>query len=115
MLKSKTQPLIRRHLDLNLKISRLKTTANKDVNIDEFKSRLESGPQLSQFISGSVGSDDKWSDYSGKLRREKGDNERYVRHSHPIPLSHDMRSQSSDYDSRRGSRGRYRSDITITA
>ncbi|CAG2181817.1 unnamed protein product, partial [Oppiella nova] len=46
------------------------------VNIDEFKSRLESGPQLSQFISGSVGSDDKWSDYSGKLRREKGDNER---------------------------------------
>ena len=75
MLKTNTKHLIKNRLNLNLESNRFVSNA-KDIN--RLKDELRSGPQLSDFIAGVVKRDDKWSDYSGKLKRQSGDNERYV-------------------------------------
>lgn len=42
-----------------------------------FKAILEDGPKLGDFIAGVVPRGQTWTEYDGKLKREKGDNERY--------------------------------------
>ena len=71
MFKTNTRQLISRRINFNHELSRFINSKTDDTNIDRFKNELKSGPQLSDFIR-----DDKWSDYSGKLKRGSGDNER---------------------------------------
>ncbi|XP_054158135.1 lipoyl synthase, mitochondrial-like [Oppia nitens] len=83
MLTSKTRPVLtKRHIQLihTNGSHRCLTASGNDIKANKLKSRLDSGPQLADFISGRVDdtNDDnnKWDDYSGKLKRDKGDNER---------------------------------------
>ncbi|XP_014271705.1 lipoyl synthase, mitochondrial [Halyomorpha halys] len=43
---------------------------------DKIKQRIADGPSLEQFLAGDVTSKETWADYKGKIKREKGENER---------------------------------------
>lgn len=49
---------------------------NDDKKTSDFKDILDDGPQLGDFIAGVVPRGQKWAEYDGKLKRDKGDNER---------------------------------------
>ena len=74
MLKTNPKYLLRRRLLTDSR--RYISNANDDQSIDKFRNQLKDGPQFSDFIAGVVERDDKWTDYSGKLKRESGDNQR---------------------------------------
>ncbi|CAG7830866.1 unnamed protein product [Allacma fusca] len=46
------------------------------ISVEAKKKEFSDGPDLSDFLSGTVPSGEKWDEYKGKLKREKGDNER---------------------------------------
>lgn len=43
---------------------------------DKIKQRIADGPSLEEFLAGDVTSKENWADYKGKIKREKGENER---------------------------------------
>lgn len=74
MLKSSPKGFLKRQF-LN-DYPRYFSAINDDTNIDKLRDQLKDGPELSDFIGGVVKRDQKWSDYSGKLKRDKGESER---------------------------------------
>lgn len=53
---------------------RFQHTSNK--SLEEIRERLSSGPSFQDFVQNPDGSNEEWGEYEGKLKREKGENER---------------------------------------
>lgn len=49
---------------------------SNNSNLEKFKTKLNDGPELQDFIAGVVPRGNNWDNYDGKLKRGKGDNER---------------------------------------
>lgn len=78
MYKTSAKQLLNRKLNLKLITIYANKSTNNEKAIEEFKTDIKTGPQLSDFMSGVITREDHLSDsYNGKLKREKGDNDRY--------------------------------------
>ncbi|XP_037031604.1 lipoyl synthase, mitochondrial [Bradysia coprophila] len=49
---------------------------SRSKSLDDIRERLSSGPNFQDFVQNPDTSNDEWKDYDGKLKREKGENER---------------------------------------
>lgn len=48
----------------------------RSKSLDAIRNRLSSGPSFQEFVQNPQSSAEEWKEYEGKLRREKGENER---------------------------------------
>lgn len=48
----------------------------RSKSLDDIRDRLSSGPSFQEFVQNPQSSAEEWKEYEGKLRREKGENER---------------------------------------
>ncbi len=78
MFKTSAKQLINRKLNLKIVSIHANKCTNNEKSLDEFRTDLSLGPQLSDFIAGVIPREDNWQQYKGKLKREKGDNERFA-------------------------------------
>jgi hypothetical protein len=78
MFKTSAKQLINRKLNLNIGSIHANKSTNNEKSLDQFRTDLSLGPQLSDFIAGVIPREDNWNQYKGKLKREKGDNERFA-------------------------------------
>lgn len=60
------------------RIDSKRCSSTSDLPKSSFKERLETGPDLEDFLSGRVSQTSTSSNYSGKLKRHEGDKERSV-------------------------------------
>ena len=74
----KGKHLINRKLNINFRIIYFNKSSNNGKTLDELKSELRVGPQLSDFISDGISSEETSDRYKGKLKRQLGDNQRYL-------------------------------------
>lgn len=55
----------------------IRTASNAPASkIDEIRERLAKGPTFQDFVQDPDSAKEEWADFEGKLRREKGENER---------------------------------------
>ena len=63
------QRLFRSNISRISSISKYSTQRN---DTEERKTAISNGPSLEDFVSGDVNENDKWSNYSGELVKQKG-------------------------------------------
>lgn len=62
--------------DLIITIFQCRFQHTRSKSLEEIRERLSSGPSFQDFVQNEDVSNSEWKEYEGKLKREKGENER---------------------------------------